>query len=187
MITEAITKIDLLIAGKMEKHPCLSGFLFFGLSEAITRRMNDETVFPVVVSADCESNDVFVDDDFPGGIYHRLLSKQYLPAPKNAQYGDDKCQLPVADMILVCWAFRDKINAAADILEMIVYSGFPNHVTAISSNFDRRSVFSGEFSGIPFNLPEDVMLFSMKYRIAFPATDRNCINIDNFCLAFSEA
>jgi len=182
MITKTINEIDELIAKKMEDFPCLLGARFFGLAEPVVRRTNNDTFFPVVVSADGECADVFVDDDFPVGIYHRLLSKQYSPAPKKEQYGDGNIQISVVDIILICWALRDRLNnAPADALERLIYSCFPNGVKAASSNFDRRNVFAGEFSGVPFNIPEDVVLFSMKYKFAYPATTRDCIEIENFC------
>ena len=181
MITKTINQIDERIAKQTIKYPCLMGAHFFGLAEPVVRRTNDDAIFPVIIGADCECTDVFVDDDFPIGIYHRLLSKQYSPTDKKMQYGDDYIQIAIVEMILICWALRDKINASADNLERLIYSCFPNDAKAVSSNFDRRNVFAGEFSGIPFNLPEDVMLFSMKYKFAYPATTRECIEIENFC------
>jgi len=181
MITQIVTKINQLIAEKMEKHPCLSGFCTFGLSETITRRYSEDEIFPAVVNTDGESMDVFADDDFPLGIYHRLLSKQYAQTNKKERFGDDYVQLIIADLILVCWAFREKTGATADELETLIYSSMPEHVSMTSSNFDRRSVFSGEFSGIPFNVPEDVMLFSMKYKYVYPVSSRDCTEIHNLC------
>ena len=174
MIAETIKQIDGLVSERMAKGLSCGGLRFFGLAEPVVRRMNDDVVFPAVVGLDGEGEDVWLDDDYSVGIYHRLLSKQYLPAKKE-QYGDDTVQRSVAEMQLVCWAFRSAVKVSADVLERIVYSGFPSGVSAVSSNFDRRSVFSGEFSGIEFNVPNSVMLFSMKYKFAYPAMSRNCI------------
>lgn len=181
MIAKIVNGIDDCIKKKFDTYPCLCVSRFYGLAEPVVRRMSSDEAFPAIVDFDGEDTEVFADDDFPVGIYHRLLTKQYLTPIVKKQYGDQITQDVEGNMILVCWAFRNQVAATADILESIIYSCFTREVLAGVSNFDRRSVFSSEFSGVPFFLPEDVMLFSMKYKFKYPATARECLDIPNFC------
>ena len=183
MIAKTIDSINEEIAFKMVKYPCLSGFKTYGLAEQIVRRYNDDAWIPVIVDSFSEDHEIFVDDDYPLGLYHRLLSKTYSEPQRKNQYGDDIVQDVTVDMILVCWAFRKYLGTIGivETLERIVYSSLHGNTLALQSNFDRRAVFSGEFSGVPFNLPEDVLLFSMRYRFKYQATSRECIEIENFC------
>jgi hypothetical protein len=181
MIGNTVHKINEGIAVKTADYPCLGGMRFFGLAEPILRSASEEEVFPVIVDKDGEDTTLFVDDDFPAGIYHRLLSKTYSMAPMKQQTGDQNMQLAEAELLLICWAFRKVVHTTADVLESLIYASFDDTIKAVQSSFDRRAVFGGEFSGIPFFLPEDVMLFSMKYRFKYPAQAKECLNIENFC------
>jgi hypothetical protein len=181
MIAGIVNSIDTAIAKKFSDCPLLAASRFFGLAEPVVRRVSDDEVFPVVVDFDGEDTEVFADDDFPLGIYHRLISKTYTEARVKQQYGNQDAQPVAADMTLVCWAFRSRVLTAADVIESVIYSSFQNGIKAGISTFDRRTVFAGEFSGLPFFLPEDVMLFSMKYKFMYPLTSRECMDIRNFC------
>jgi hypothetical protein len=181
MISKIIHKINEAIATKTAAYSCLSGMRLFGLAEPILRSASEEEVFPVIVSNEGEDTALFVDDDFPAGIYHRLLSKTYTALPLKQQVGDQNMQLAEAELLLICWAFRQSVHTTADVLESLIYSSFDESIKAVQSNFDRRAVFSGEFSGVSFFLPEDVMLFSMKYRFRYPSRAKECLTIENFC------
>ena len=181
MISNIAHKINERIAAKTAAYPCLSGMRFFGLAEPVLRSESEEEVFPVIVDDKGECTAIAADDDFPAGIYHRLLSKTYSFAPMKSQFGNEKVQQAEAELLLICWAFREATGTTADIIESLIYASFDTTINAIQSNFDRRAVFGGEFSGIPFFLPEEVMLFSMKYRFKYPAQAKECLNIENFC------
>jgi hypothetical protein len=181
MISKIIHNINEAIAAKTAAYPCLSNMRFFGLAEPVLRRESEEEVFPVIVGADGEGAHIFVDDDFPAGIYHRLLSKTYSTLRVKDQFGDQNIQEAESEILLVCWAFRQAVHTTSDVLESLIYSSFGNDIKAVQSNFDRRAVFSGEFLGVSFFLPEDVMLFSMKYRFKHQAQAKECLNIENFC------
>jgi len=184
MIAKKVNIINENITKNLEKLPCLNGFQLYGIAEQVIRRYNDDEWIPFIVDSDSEDHEVFVDDDFPLGLYHRLLSKTYSMPDRKNQYGDDVVQMVTADMILVCWAFRKYLDkkGTIDTIERIIYSSLNGkEILALQSNFDRKAVFSGEFSGVPFNLPEDVLLFSMRYRVTYPLTSRECIEIENIC------
>jgi hypothetical protein len=181
MINNIIHTINERIAEKIAAYPCLDGMRFFELAEPVLRSESEEEVFPVIVNEDGEDTTLFVDDDFPAGVYHRLLSKTYSMAPVKQQVGDQNIQLVEAELLLICWAFRKSVHTTADVLESLIYASFDDSIKMVQSSFDRRAVFGGEFSGISFFLPEDVMLFSMKYRFKYPARAKECLNIENFC------
>jgi hypothetical protein len=182
MISRTVHTINERIAAKAAGFPCLDGMQLFGLAEPVLRiREDGEEAFPAIINYNGEDTMLFTDDDYPAGLYHRLLSKTYSMAPTKQQYGDGNIQFAVADVILICWSFRNAIRTAPDVLESIIYSSFNEDVLVNQSNFDRLAVFNGEFSGVPFFLPETVMLFSMKYRIKQHAILRDCLNIGDIC------
>ncbi len=181
MIVEVIAKINEAITAKIADYPCLNGSILHGIAEPILRHdEGSEEYFPVIVDATGEDTLVFADDDYPMGIYHRLLSKSYSMPPVRKQYGDQTTDVAEVEMMLICWAIRNKVSASVDVLERLIYSAFKSEIKAVSSNFKRTEVFNGEFTGIPFFLPENVMLFSMKYSFKYPAQQRECIEILNF-------
>jgi len=183
MITKTVKTINERIAGKMDDLKCLEGFQLYGLAEPVIRRYNDDEWIPLIVDSSSEDHEVFVDDDYPLGVYHRHLAKTYSTPEKKNQFGDDTVQNVVADMILVCWSFRRYLgdDGTVEALERLIYSCLPEKTIALQSNFDRRSVFSTEFQNVPFNLPEDVLLFSMRYRFIYPVNSRECIDIEDIC------
>jgi hypothetical protein len=135
----------------------------FGLAEPIVRRSgNEDEVFPAIVLADGECSEVFVDDDYGAGAYHRLLGKSYQTLRMG--FGDGSIEQITADMALICWGMR-KITGSAQTMEDMLYAALPQGVSPMQTIFNRREVFASEFAGIPFFLNEDVILLCMKYRI----------------------
>jgi len=181
MIAEQVNKINRSIAENLKQLKCLKCYKLFGIAEPFVRRHNKDKWIPAIIDNESEGSYVFADDDYQLGLYHRLLSKAY-SVEKKRQYGSDIIETITTDMILVCWVFRRNLgkNGTADTFERIVYSSLSNEMLALQSNFDRKSVFANEFQGMEFFLPEDVLLFSMRYRFAYP-TQRDCIKIENIC------
>ena len=182
-IAKKVNTINKAIAVNMDKFPCMIGYKLLGIAEPVVRRNYDgDEWFPVIVDEYSGDHTVFVDDDYPLGIYHRLLGKTY-STPKDMQFGDEKYQLVTTDMILVCWAFRKYLGSegAVDTLERIIYSSMDNDITLVSSDFDRLRVFQNEFRNVQFFLPEDVLLFSMRYRFNYPIMSRECVDVENIC------
>lgn len=128
----------------------------------VVQEESSQLSYPALVSEDGESNYVFADDNYKLGVYHRLLSKSYQTVPGKG-YGDDEAVLMTADMMLVCWGWLSL--EYPERVEQMLYSVSPSSATIVGVNFDRQSVFSAEFKGIPFFLPQEVFLFSIKYKI----------------------
>lgn len=189
MIAKLVHTTNKKLSEKLDMFSCLSGYKLYGLSEQVVLRDTDgDRWAPFVVDRYSEDTDVWIDDDMSLGIYHRLLAKNYSIPEKRSGWGDDIIQTVNADMILVCWAFRKYFgeNGTADTLERIIYSSLTTfkdeyRTYAVTSNFDRKSVFNGEFTGVTFNLPEDVLLFSMRYKFIYPTTTSDCMKIEDIC------
>ena len=185
MITELINKVNEKLKSNLDLFPCLQCYKLYGLAEQVVLRDSDsERWMPYVIDRNGEDTDVWVDDDISIGIYHRLISKSYSKA--DLQIGREILQEATAEMLLVCWAFRKYLNSKSTVetLERLIYSSLyanNGNTIAVNSNFDRKSVFNAEFSGVPFNLPEDVLLFSMRYRFYYPINKKDCEMIPNIC------
>lgn len=141
-----------------------------GLAIPIIQKDGEDVFYPAVISEDGEGVYVFVDDNYRFGIYHRLIGIDYTTQTGKG-YGDGERIKPIADILLVCWGFLD--FTTANELERKLFNLSPKEVRFTISNFDRKHVFAGEFSGITFNLPPEIFLFSIRYKVQF-SIDKNC-------------
>jgi hypothetical protein len=177
-----IRKINASISAKIAENGllCLENIRLMELAEPVVRNEDAEEWIPAVVENSGEDTTVFADDEYPLGVYHRLLSKAYATVP-NKGYGDSVRIMTIADMKLVCWGFRNTLNTTADRIESFIYATLPADVLPVRSIFDRAAVFGAEFKGIEFFLPEEVFLFSMDYKLQYPVNKRDCIDLRNIC------
>lgn len=129
---------------------------------------------PAIICNDGECHNVFIDDDYSLGIYHKLNAKTY-ETLTNKGYGDGLRNICTADLSLICWGFKNSV--CAEDLENLIISKFPKDVKIVSTDFDRKRVFSSEFQGINFFLPPDVFLFSIKYKVQFEIK-KSCLEIN---------
>ena len=173
MISSKIAEINGRIEAQLEAAG-IGSLRLFGIAEPIVRRSDDDEIFPVIVGNDGECEEVFTDDDYAVGIYHKLLGKSY---ERTGGFGDEKQDALTYSIELVCWAQRGVMDA--DRLETLICGALPQWAQPIASSFNRREVFAGEFAGIGFFLPENVILWGMKYKIK-TAQRRGCIGISNF-------
>jgi hypothetical protein len=182
MIKDAVNRIDEAIKSKMQALDCLSSSVFFGVAEPVVRLVDeDEEWFPVVIDNAGEDRYVFVDDDYPLGIYHRIVDKTYVPAPKST-YGEAQALSVQANMKLVCWGLRDRVMTTSDRIESFVYASLPEVATPVRSSFDRFLVFSNEFRGVRFFLPEVAFLFSIDYFLRYAPVKRECLDLSDLCI-----
>jgi hypothetical protein len=176
MITEVVKQINDSLLPSFED----IDVSIFGIAESILVREDDkesdDVYIPSIIDSDGECHSVFVDDDYKLGIYHRVLGKTYTNQP-NKGFGDGSGVLVVADMQLVCWGFSTAVEAES--VEQLIFSKSPEAMRFVSSDFDRKKVFSSEMQGIPFFLPPEVFLFSIKYKVQYKAK-RACLEISDF-------
>jgi hypothetical protein len=180
-ISEIVQKIDDAIKGKMQGFDCLSDSAFFGIAEPVVRTVKEgEEWFPVVINSKGEDRYVFIDDDYPLGIYHRIIDKTYVPATKDS-YGRKQSFKVRANMKLVCWGLRKRVMTTADRIESFIYASLPEDATPARSSFDRSLVFSNEFRGIQFFVPEVAFLFSIDYYLEYAPSHRECVDLSDLC------
>lgn len=170
ILENAIQETNERLRKNLEASPCLASAQLFGLAEPILRKDRNDEVIPAIISPKGEDTYIQLDDEYPFGLYHRLLSRTYQSA---RGYGDDQRYTCIDEVLTVCWGFREKVNPLA--LESYLFASLPPEARVMQSSFDRFSVFSGEFSGVPFFFPEDAFLFSLKYRVQYSLT-AGCTN-----------
>ncbi|MDR1221338.1 MAG: hypothetical protein LBL07_00460 [Tannerella sp.] len=136
-----------------------------------------ESSIPAIVLNDGECHYVFSDDDYPVGLYHRLVSKSYAKAKG---YGDGDLDIETDDVSLIVWGFSNRLNMSPVEFEReIVIPSIPKSAVLVSSDFDSHRVIGGEFRNVNYvNRPEEFIL-SVKYRIQFKfdricALEKNC-------------
>lgn len=132
-----------------------------------------EREFPAVL-IDGEDYHVFIDDDYCFGLYHKLNGKAYETDYKQG-YGSQPKEVVKHDLSLICWGFTR--FAAAESVERMFVSAMGKNVQVVKTDFDKKRVFSSEFGGVAFHIPEDVFLFKMNYIVK---TDfkRECLELD---------
>jgi hypothetical protein len=181
MISDIAGRIDDAIKGKMQSFDCFANAKFFGIAEPVVRFAGEsEEWFPAVIDSEGEDKYVFVDDDYPLGIYHRIIGKTYVPSQKS-QYGDCQSLAIQADMKLVCWGLRNRVRATADRIESFIYAAMPEEATPVRSLFDRSLVFGNEFRGVQFFLSELAFLFSIDYNLKYSPRKKDCIDLSDLC------
>ena len=149
----------------------------FGLSESvIVDEEGSDYSIPAIVDNQGECHYVFSDDDFSAGWYHRLLSKSYATAKG---FGDNEIDIEIADILLVCWGFRPKVERSALQFEKeFIIPSIPVEAKLINSDFDSFRVIQGEFKKIDyFNKPEE-FVFSLRYRIQYKFK-RECLILND--------
>lgn len=166
MTTDFIQRINQSIDESFDGYKCRIN----GLSEPVLIG-DDENFVPAVIDFNGECNEVFVDDDYRFGCYHRLISKQYQTLT-NKGYGDTPKEVQIFDMYLVCWGF----NGSSEACEQLIYSHLPADVKVLSSDFDKQKIFKQEIKGFNGDLPPEVFLFLIKYRVQ-QRTSRACVEI----------
>jgi hypothetical protein len=181
MVSEIVKGIDDAIRGRMQGFECLSGAVFFGIAEPVVRDVDEGEVWlPAVIDVEGEDRYVFIDDDYPLGIYHRIMDKVYAPAVKNS-YGDGQALSVQANMKLVCWGLRKRVMTTADRIEGFIYASLPEVATPVRSTLDRSLVFANEFQGIQFFVPEVAFLFSIDYYLKYTPSRRECVDLSDLC------
>ena len=177
VLEQAVGAINSRMEQSLNSSPCLEGAQLFGLAEPILRRNEEgEEVFPAIIHPNGEDTYIQLDDDYPIGLYHRLISRTY---QSKKGYGDALSYYAVDEILAICWGFRKYVDPYK--LEHLLFSALPDEAKRVVSNFDRFSVFNGEFSGVPFFFPESCFLFSHRYRIQYEVS-AGCINTEeNIC------
>jgi hypothetical protein len=141
--------------------------------------MNEDTEssIPAIVLNNGECRYVFSDDDYPAGLYHRLLSRSYAKAKG---FGDGDLDVEINDVSLIVWGFSNRLNMSPVEFEReIIIPSIPRPAMPVSSDFDSRRVIGSEFRNINYvNRPEEFIL-SVKYRVQFKfdrvcALEKNC-------------
>lgn len=166
-IDSIITSINEALSESLE---CVPG-IAYGLAEPVIRREDGDTEesttdvdYPAIIDSDGECSDVFVDDRYKMGLYHRLISKTY-ETLANKGFGDKMQNICIADFYLVCWGFRSSL--IAEDVEQFIISKLPEKIKVVTTEFDRKRVFTTEFNGINFFLPPEIFLFSLRYRVQY--------------------
>ena len=172
MIENIVSDINASIAEKLSAYPVF----IKGIAESITIKKeigDDEVNVPCIIDVNGECTDVFIDDDYRFGCYHRVVSKTYITETQKS-YGDGLRVTEVYDMALVCWSF----NANPVNIERMIYSCFPKDARPYSANFDKKKVFSEETSNVDFFLIPESSLLSIKYKVQV-RQPKSCVEIED--------
>jgi len=162
---ELINDIDIRIADAVrctigEKILCKP----FGFAKPINIQDDSEYSMPAIVDNDGECHYVFTDDNMGIGWYHRLISRSY---SKTKGFGDSDLDVQTDDIILVVWGLSYILNMQAEQVEReIIIPSIPSKYGLVSSNFDEKSILSGEFRNFTYlNKPEEFIL-SVRYKVS---------------------
>lgn len=132
----------------------------------------EEQMRPAIISEDGEIDSDMFDDRYPVCFYHRLNGKTY-SGNTNSGYGDNIGYTEEADMSMIVFGMRRAISAHAleeyitNIIQRVTHKkgGARGYCMVKSVSFDRRQVFSGEYSGVRFFIQPNIFLFKVNYKI----------------------
>lgn len=183
MIEGIINKINANIVLRSGELCNIGNPVRLGLAEPVIVKSEDDDndmSFPAIIDDEGECRYVFADDDYPFGVYHRLINRTY---SMKKGYGDKDLDVRTDEIILVCWGFRNLLRMDPISFEsQIIVPALPKEGLLIQSNFDRLSVFNNEFKNVDYNLIPELFLFSVKYKVQY-TFDRECVEIseENKC------
>lgn len=145
-----------------------------GIAEpAIINEANgEEQIRPAIIDERGEIDCDLFDDRYPVCFYHRLNGKTYTGAT-NGGYGDTIAYTEESDMSMLVYGVRSVIPACrleeniTHTIQSLQYKqgGTSAYCVVKSVSFDRKQVFLGEYSGIPFFLQPNIFLFRINYKI----------------------
>ena len=173
MIETIINSINTIIKAHLNDVPAQ----IYGLAEPIIQReFNEdkevEVLMPMLVDENGEMQYPFIDDEYKFGFYHKLTNKKYDVSQKQG-FGDTANVIVNASLSLICWGF----NIKGETLEEFIAAYKPEIMVFSDTNFDRQSVFGGEFKGVDFFLPPEVTLFKINYTVRY-VQKAECIEIN---------
>jgi hypothetical protein len=176
-INEIAERINNAIVAQLHCVSPLATVRPFGLSSLIrVKESETEDYFiPVLIHNDGECYDVFSDDDYSLGWYHRIISKSY---KDGKSWGNLKETNETDEIMLVVWGFSNQLNLSElEIESTIIIPSFPEFSSPVSSNFDANAVVRGEVQGISYECPPEEFIFSVKYKVQ-NTFNRKCLKIN---------
>ncbi len=131
-----------------------------------------EQVRPAVVDESGEVDSNLFNDRYPVGFYHKLLGKQFVGAT-NKGYGDNIAYTEESNMSMIVFGVRSMIyaneleeNIVRSIQELRYRKSATTAYCVVQNiSYDRRQIFSSEYTGVPFFLQPNIFLFRINYKI----------------------
>jgi hypothetical protein len=163
--------------------PRFAAGMIGGIAYDATRRDDDHGAivqYPVLNDLNGEGTDISINDTYPITIYHKVLSKNYIPKPVS-NYGDRQKEVTEkTDIKMVVAGWTNRLNLSQEDLEALITSNFPDSIapalyapykllrvaaTLQNSTLSKEQVFREEYKGIPYDLKPEQILFSIRYQI----------------------
>lgn len=144
-----------------------------GIAQPISTIDSDERIMPAL-TINGESTDVFIDDDFDFGLYHKQRGITY-QENESKGYGNQKQITETQDLSLIAWGFENKITAEEFKDFFLAIS--PEFVRFVSVSFDKRAIFNNEFKGAEFIVNEETFLIEIKYKVQY-TVNKSCLEIN---------
>lgn len=133
----------------------------------------DEKMIPCV-TINGEDTDVFIDDDFDFGFYHKQRGISYVENTTRG-YGDKKETTEIQDLSLIVWGFENKLTA--EEFKDFFIKNKPNFVRLQNIIIDKKTVFNSEFKGVDFTINESIFFIQINYRVQY-IVKSECLEIN---------
>ena len=156
---KAIAKINNDIIGSLGQMDVKA----YGMAESVAIRGEEEVTFPALILDNGECINVYAETDkHDVTLYHHLNSISYQDND-NASRGDSKGYTGVADMSLIVFGKRSKINQYE--MERITKAAIvkDNNNAIARSEFNMLQIFATEYMGVTFFMNPEYYLFRINY------------------------
>lgn len=149
----------------------------FGLAQSIVRSAGEGTeTLPGVVAKDGEIEYVGIDDVNAIRIYHKINTLTSSRIATKEGYGDELNDVVnLYQMSMIVWIDHKRTKLHPEDLFLFLQANIPDGIKAspykrvlisvTSVNFNSRAVFTAEYAGVDFRLPENKSLFQLNYNI----------------------
>lgn len=145
-----------------------------GLAKPIIQLDDEEVIIPLIVE-NGEGEYPFIDDNYSFGIYHKLIGNTYT-TDKNKGFGDEFKITCTSDLSIIGWGFEKDLSGE-NLEQWIIKNLNPNY-QIVSTSFDKRAIFAGEFSKVDNFINEDIFLIKINYRVSY-IVDKKCIETNS--------
>lgn len=146
-----------------------------GIAQPVYVVDEDAEIQVPYITTNGEDQNVFIDDDYDFGLYHKQRGGNYIEDITKA-FGDKKRIQEVQDLSIIAWCFDSSISA--EELKDYILSVSPDFVRFVSVSFDKKVIFNNEFKGVEFMVNEGISLIQINYKVQYDVK-KSCLEINS--------
>lgn len=178
-LNEIVEFVNTVIKERLKAY---SNSRYYGITyQAVKNEANTTIIYPSEIDINAKAGSVAINMKESFIVYHRLTGTSFTyPTSGNYGDGDTHSVSSATDLQVIVMGWRKKLNGTPEQLAMIIADSLPGSIKeadinkigikqistqATGINYDPRTIFNAEYTGIPYFIGPEMFLFSIRYRI----------------------